>query len=187
MKTFECNECSRNCKVEFDPQCSEDNPGICLGSSVLICKWHECNNTDVSSQTSNALRLPPDWAAVESVVYHKQYGYMRVLALHGPVVHAAEIVTGDSHYLMADDFFNGAIVEAQERPFNSQEMEDLVGKKIKKGKFTALVTAYTDDYGILVFEGCRLTAGQLWSLGYTLDGMPCCKFEHLIGEELWVE
>lgn len=82
--------------------------------------------------------------------------------------------------------------QARLRPYNDDELRGLVGKTINTATCSLLVIAYSSlKHAIKINELWR-TADQLFSgdgtvSGYTVDGKPCCVFEHLNDAGEWVE
>jgi hypothetical protein len=77
--------------------------------------------------------------------------------------------------------------EARKRPFNAEEMKELVGKiaKTEDGDVT-LITDYDWFIEKIYICGERLNSEELMNSTWRIDNNPCYKLEHLENGE-WVE
>ena len=78
--------------------------------------------------------------------------------------------------------------EARKRPFNADEMKALVGKiaEDRLGNCSLITNYVVIDNQITMFSA-YCDAEKLMKSGYTIDGKPCFKLEHLNDKGEWVK
>lgn len=128
----------------------------------------------------------PDWCKIGKWVYSKdEKGYALVKSL---CTIGVNLLFADGHTLLqrSTSYIRNECVQARLRPFNADEMRGLVGKVIEWKGDAFVVTAFSSERKLVVFDSIHHTADELIDSGYTIDGKPCGVFEHLENGE-WVE
>lgn len=69
--------------------------------------------------------------------------------------------------------------QAHLRPYTAEEMKALVGKVIEWDEYLELVTKYNKNVAKVYVDNWWADAKFLMNNGYTIDGAPCGKLEHL--------
>lgn len=69
--------------------------------------------------------------------------------------------------------------QARLRPYNAEEMKALMGKVIEWDEYLELVTKYNKNVAKVYVDNWWADAKFLMNNGYTIDGAPCGKLEHL--------
>lgn len=183
MKKFECDDCNANCKVTVKH--GECPPCFCI-YDVSGAGWHEVKEEN-TQQFGNSEQLP-DWVKVGEWVYcptTRNYG--EVVDQQGNTVLLRPFGSDDDEVFSKDI---NIILErgkpARKRPFNVYEMKAMVGKVLSGDKFDycALIT-YTEAE-MIETQHYTYTSDELIN-GYTIDGKPCYKLEHLNEKGEWVE
>ena len=135
----------------------------------------------------------PEWCKVDAVGWHKRCGYFKVTYIDDVSKRVDIQQAGDkSRGYLSFHTVCKETTRARLRPYNEAEMRGLVGKTINNASCALLVIAYSSlKHAIKINELWR-TADQLFSgdgtsSGYTVDGKPCCVFEHLNDAGEWVE
>jgi hypothetical protein len=169
MKKYKCSGCSKPCFIQVEDEA--DCPIWCAYAKGEITDWCE-----VEEVVTDCNQLP-DWCKVGEWYYDKVIKqYLQIDSFD--MAHKAR---------WGQDLKNGVIVQARKRPFNAEEMRELVGKVIQDNIGNrSLINNYTNvDNQVTVF--CAYcNADKLMKAGYTIDGKPCYKLEHLENGE-WVE
>lgn len=180
MRKFECNSCEADCELTM--QMDELTPSYCLYDKEKA-NWHEVKEEN-TQQFGNSEQLPsnprklPDWFKVGEYMYLSEKGkYFKITEDFMNVNLIGEKITA---------ILAGKIKQAKKRPFNEAEMKALVGKVLRGDKFDycALIT-YTEAE-MIETQHYTYTSDELID-GYTIDGKPCFKLEHLNDKGEWVE
>lgn len=183
MRKFECNECGANCKVFVD----DLTPKYCLYDKEDI-DWHEVKE-DTTQQFGNSEQLP-DWCKVGKWGYDtKTNDYFEIVSINSLFVNVNLFNGG---YLQHGyGIIRQHCVEARKRPFNADEMRALVGEVVEHKNNLHLVTNYleesTDNTPYVCVGTNWREAKGLIEHGYTIDGKPCFKLEHLNDKGEWIE
>lgn len=156
-------------------------------------RYELCNGYDSSDYEHSLVRISeqkqesvtdcnqlPDWCKVGEWVYSiPAEKYDKIIAIQD-----FRIVTREMKY--TDDYINdGNVAQARLRPYNAEEMKSLVGKVLEHDGNASLVIVYLGN-GLLRVGTKWVSAERLIEDGYTIDGKPCGKFEHL-EDGGWVE
>ena len=153
--------------------CSETN------RSELICG--EFNNSDWQNSLIERPATLPDWCKVGEWVYLSNAKYYKIKK-----VDSYGIILNNGIVIKTDDIHAEA-VSARLRPYNADEMRELVGDVFedKDGNLYLAVSYIPHGRGLLI-GGFYFNAEELLDANFTLDGKPCGKLEHLENGE-WVE
>lgn len=131
----------------------------------------------------------PDWAKPGNWVYNKELKeYVQIGSMTGSEV---SFMNG-TYGAVSKETFLQDYVEATYRPYNHDELMNLVGEKLKLPDAVCLVTVAhkdsdsdSDSYYIIV-DSLAYTANQLLSSNYRYKGNKCGVLVHRDGDE-WVE
>lgn len=185
MRKFECNSCEADCELTM--QMDELTPSYCLYDKEKA-NWHEvvdsAENAQTTSEQFGISEQLPDWVKVGEWVYNiEKKQYQTISLINGTVTCKNIDSEGCTQY--GYGAFMSDCVESRKRPFNADEMKALVGKVLRGDKFDycALIT-YTEAE-MIETQHYTYTSDELID-GYTIDGKPCYKLEHLENGE-WVE
>lgn len=164
---------------------------------ALLLSLHEPTTT--SSQlpklTAEVFDRPaklPAWCKVDALCWHKRCSYFKVTYIDDYSKHVSiqQVEDKSKGYLSFHTVCN-EVVQARPRPYNEYEMEALVGKAIKTPDGNVYIcTAYqkpTDAHEAVVDVDAWISAAGLLEDGYTIDGSPCGKLEHLNEKGEWVK
>ncbi|MBO5681798.1 MAG: hypothetical protein J6T08_08820 [Lentisphaeria bacterium] len=178
MTKWKCDRanamCFKPCYAEIEGY--EGMPLKCLFGDARTPKWERV--PEESEQKSETTL--PDWCKVGEWVYSiPAQKYDKIIAIQD-----FRIVTREMKY--TDDYIDdGNVVQARLRPYNAKEMRGLVGKVLEHDGNASLVIVYLGN-GLLRVGTKWVSAERLIEDGYTIDGKPCGKFEHLEDGE-WKE
>lgn len=112
----------------------------------------------------------PDWCKVGEWVYDKAINKYSQVAAEDITEHLQEVCKSIS---------KGEIVQARPRPYNADEMQELVGRVIATQAGYILVDAYRKSDSNIHTIGGWFTADHLMQYDYTVDGKPCYVLEHV--------
>jgi hypothetical protein len=125
----------------------------------------------------------PDWCKVGEWVYSTIYKEYTQITDSDEF----EISLKDGAYCSVGvDAFIEDYLPARLRPYNAEEMKALVGKVIENKNFAHFITTFDKELQEVVSGSDGYSAKDLVEFGYTIDGPPCGKLEHLEDGE-WVE
>jgi hypothetical protein len=173
MKKFKCLGCnSKSCYVE-----QEDDiltPCCCVHGWNGDTDWQEVKEV----KAEEILNLP-SWCKVGEVVYHKESNQFFLIATIDEEAKVIELE--DNGWFHISEF-----AEARLRPFNENELRELVGKAIvgKLSKLICLIVNCGQSY-ISVY-GYTYSNEELLDMFTFTDGTPCGVYEHKENGE-WVK
>lgn len=148
---------------------------------ALLLSLHE------STQVATPDEQLPDWCKVGEWVYSKDEKDYAKLQSFCTIGVNLLFLKENKHYQRNFAYIKHECVQARLRPYNTDEMKALVGKVIEHGDDTCIVVHYSrKDGGTIFADGYTHTADELLETGYTIDGKPCGKLEHLKNGE-WVQ
>ena len=129
----------------------------------------------------------PDWCKVGEWVFAVCYfsgngDYCKIREIKPGVDTILEIEGHGADFLV----FGNHIKQARLRPYNAEEMKALVRKVLEHDGNASLVIVYLEN-GLLRVGTKWVSAERLIEDGYTIDGKPCGKLEHLNDAGEWVE
>lgn len=199
MRKFECKGCDNHCELTPKKKCFF--PKFCPFSEGYEPVWHEVKeevDSAENAQFGNSEQLPsnprklPDWVKVGAIGYdliNKEYFEIKSFDMDNNFVETKYFdtigtMTNDSLWTYKEIIETA--VQARKRPFNADEMKAMVGKVLSGDKFDycALIT-YTEAE-MIETQHYTYTSDELID-GYTIDGKPCFKLEHLNEKGEWVE
>lgn len=163
----------------------------CWGFAEGCCFTFACAGSfDTSDWRNSLIERPaklPEWCTVDAMCWHKRCGYFKVTYIDS-VSRRVDILQVDDKskgYLSFNTVCND-VCQARIRKYNEKEMQGLVGKVIENDNFAHFINTF-DKYLIEAVSGSDgYTASELLEFGYTINGKPCGKFEHLKNGK-WVE
>jgi hypothetical protein len=144
---------------------------------------------DVADWPNSLIERPekktlPEWCKVGEWVYYR--GYRKIIE-----VKALRLVLESAHcgnLTVYPEEIGKEVKQARFRPYNADEMKALVGKSITlKDGAVCLCTAWSAQSNHIILDNTSWTAESLLDIGYTVDGKPCGKLEHLNEKGEWVE
>lgn len=187
MKKFECKDCSRNCKIEYNPKGTEDCLYFCVKADVAT-HWHEVKEDSAKTEQFGNSEQLPDWVKVGAFCYnktHKKYG--QITRIQYDMLF--DVINFDNtKSICGVGIFSEEYVQAHKRPFNEAEMKALVGKVITDVEGDAtLITDFDNVTKNIRFLGEWWKSDELADSTWKLDGKPCYKLEHLNEKGEWVE
>lgn len=142
------------------------------------------NWTPAENEQFGKSEQTPDWCKVGGWVYEKERKeYFKITK----VDYLISIRNADGKGQYGHGAFVDNCVQARLRPYNAEEMRELVGKVVedRDGNLYLAVCYIPGGRGLLI-GGCYFNAQEIIDRGYTIDGKPCGKLEHLENGE-WVE
>lgn len=125
----------------------------------------------------------PEWAGPGAWVYNKELKeYVQIGSMTGREV---SFMNG-TYGAVSKEAFLQDYVEATYRPYNHDELMNLVGEKLERPDAIFFVTSASkkDDY--IVVAGTQSTANELLTSNYTYKGNKCGVLVHKDGDE-WVD
>lgn len=138
---------------------------------------------DASNWQKSKIKRPkkntlPDWCVGEWVAYYtaKGYKYFKIAKIE-----LNRLYSEDGKFSLMCN-----VSQARLRPYNADEMRSLVGKVIEWKGDAFVVTAFSKERMVVVFDSIHHTAEDLINDCYTIDGSPCGVLEHIENGE-WVE
>lgn len=184
MIKFECKKCLNNCIVLANDYYL---PKTCCYDFGYKPNWHEVKEADSAEneQFGNSEQLP-DWVKVGNLVYCSKtgiYGEIKTIKdnkIYLRLINTDEVLPVKLNMVLK----NGR--PARKRPLNADEMKALVGKVLETPHVALLVNAYGKVTKEVSTAWGNYTDEALMNRGFTLDGKPCYKLEHLENGE-WVE
>jgi hypothetical protein len=119
----------------------------------------------------------PDWCKVGEWYYDKVIKqYLQIDSFD--MAHKAR---------WGQDLKNGVFVQARKRPFNAEEMRNLLGKVVTNGTDAFLICVYYGETNcVSAGSFAEFNAKSLIKNNFTVDGKPCYVLEHLENGE-WVK
>lgn len=131
----------------------------------------------------------PVWCKVGETYY--DYGAQHYFKVTGIDDEKSEVLISWEPAALADvisyPLFIGYAKPARKRQFNEKEMLDLVGKVLSSpsGEWRSLIL-WASGEEVSTYHR-SYSANTLMDDGYTIDGKPCYKLEHLNDKGEWVE
>lgn len=124
----------------------------------------------------------PDWCKVGEWVYITAFNtYFKVDKVDGSFIDGTDFCGSDFSIAIED------VRQARLRPYNADEMKALVGKSITLSDGAVyLCTAWLAQDNVIVLGSTLWNSEDLIKDGYTIDGKPCGRLEHLENGE-WVQ
>lgn len=208
--TTNCNQLPKLTADVFDrPDCPEwaQYAAVSSDGRCLVCReypiliggrrwanpesyWEKTidGKFDTTDWQNSLIKRPaklPDWCKVGEWVWldpQKIYGpagYKKIKNIDG-----LELTFADGCCI----YFSHKIKQARLRPYNDDEMKALVGKPITMlDGAVCLCSVYSKRDKSVILDSVHWDAQELLNSGYTLDGKPCGKLEHLNDKGEWVE
>ena len=125
----------------------------------------------------------PEWAKPGAWVYNKELKeYVQISSMTGGGV---SFMNG-TYGAVSKETFLQDYVEATHRPYNHDELMNLVGEKLELPDAICLVTVAHKDSDYIIVDSLSYTANQLLSSNYTYKGNKCGVLVHKDGDE-WVD
>ena len=142
--------------------------------------------TQVNIQVNTQVKKLPDWCRNGALAWENgDYFELEVIDEDHRITMKYSDGTEES---VTSDYIGKHVKQARLRPYNEVEMKELVGKVVERNGMLELVAAYKpeqDDFKIALSDDWYYNTDLLYD-GYTIDGHPCGKLEHLEDGE-WVE
>ena len=171
---YKCGVCGTpGCKVEVSS--FYDAPHGCLyGNKGRTADWREVEDEPIAKVPTWGAwtKELPDWCKIGALAYGDgRYGKITGINRTDGKIDIGE--TG--HFIPVED-----CAEARIRPYNSDEMRELVGKVIETKRDSGLITGYRGvENKVFVGLNNRYTAEELLAMNATFsDGSPCGVLEH---------
>ena len=124
----------------------------------------------------------PDWAKPGNWVYNKELNeYVQIGSMTGSEV---SFMNGTYGAVSKETFLQDS-VEATYRPYNHDELMNLVGEKLELPDAICLVTAANKDLSYIIVDNVAYTANELLESKYKYKGNKCGVLVHKDGDE-WV-
>ena len=176
MKRFECKNCEHFRCVVFGTEVLSNKSFECK-EKIFKTKWYEIAEEEEKAEVK-AEELP-SWCKVGEVVYHKESNKFFKIATFNEEAKLIELEDNGWFYL-------DELAEARLRPFNNDEMRELVGKTI--------ASKYTEASFLIISSISNYVniAGDMYSCEDFLkyftftNGQPCGVYEHFENGE-WVK
>jgi hypothetical protein len=185
MRKFKCNECYRNCFVNFEVSINNKKPLACVISGLRV-DWQEVQvDSAETTQTTVKYEKCFAWVKVGEWVYSTVYKeYVQISDIDEfNVSFNSSACCSVGHKSFLEDY-----VPARKRKFNEKEMRGLVGKVITDVEGDAtLITDFDNVTKNIRFLGEWWKSDELADSTWKLDGKPCFKLEHLDEKGQWVE
>lgn len=183
MRKFECNDCSRNCKIEYNPKGTEDHLYFCVKADVAT-HWHEVE--EENTQQFGKTEQLPDWVKVGAIGYDNELkDYFEVTNVSEKWIDIQELDGGNGATCSYADIQKCS--ETRKRPFNDAEMKALVGRLLTTVDGDVSIATVFDNTLKELWIACKCFKNkELANSKWLLDGKPCYKLEHLENGE-WVE
>lgn len=128
----------------------------------------------------------PDWCKVGEWVYDRhQHGYEKIIATEDGSLYC---IKTKNNGFFTGDYATENFVPARLRPYNAEEMRQLVGKMVEKGDGLALVLGIENVFGneyMVCVNGHYFSANDLLRQ-FTINNKPAGVLEHLENGE-WVQ
>ena len=149
---------------------------------------------DPSDWANSLIKRPPkeelpDWVKEGAVGYDNgMKDYFKVTNVREKWIDIEELDDGTAAMYSYADMQNCS--EARKRPFNAEELKELVGKMIKNGPGTHLVIGCDNVFEnawVVYVKDAMFSGSDLMKYEYTIDGKPCHKYEHLNDKGEWVK
>lgn len=178
------------------PYINEEIP--CWGFNRGCCFTVETAGAYDSSDWQNSLiERPvkedklPDWCKVGEFVYDPNSKvYFKIKSINNESIVLQDPYNEDVVSNLYIEFFIAQNpTQAHLRPYNTKEMKALVGRTVAPDYGAVfLVTKFvdTDEGGEVCIDGIYYNNDRLLN-GFTIDGNPCGKLEHLNEKGEWVE
>lgn len=146
---------------------------------------------DSSHWCSSFIERPanlPSWCMFDAIGWHKRAGYFKITNIDdvSKRVDIQQVDDRSEGYLSFHTVCT-EVAQARPRPYNTHEMEALVGKVLKHSTGSYLVDAFEHRRGQVKIKDVWRGTEELSSGWTTPDGSPCGKFEHLNEKGEWVE
>lgn len=144
-------------------------------------------NWDTTDWMNSLIERPtklPSWVEVGGYVYDARNGYGKIVS--GSVKSCRIEFNGGAGDFVPEAF--AKLKQANLRPYNAEELENLVGKVLETTEQTALVIGFIRQSSRIVcgLMNNYLSGESLLDLGVTIAGKPAGVLEHLEDGE-WVE
>lgn len=182
MTKWKCDRAGATCFKPCYAECEGEDcaPDKCLFSAFRIPTWERVPDEPEQNQKQKQETTLPDWCKVGAWVYSiPAQKYDKIIA-----VQYFRIVTREEMKYTGDYINDGNVVQARLRPYNAEEMKALVGKVLEHDGNASLVIVYLGN-GLLRVGTKWVSAERLIEEGYTIDGKPCGKFEHINDSGEW--
>lgn len=125
----------------------------------------------------------PDWAKPGNWVYNKELD--EYAQIHVMTESEVSFMNG-TYGAVSKIYFLDAYTEATYRPYNHDELMNLVGEKLELTDAICLVTAANKDLDYIVVDSIHYNANELLESNYTYKGNKCGVLVHRDGDE-WVD
>ncbi len=188
-KRLKCVECHCCCELIADITEQEEKffKMYCNGN---LQYWRDMG--EVKEEPTNCSHLP-DWCKVGAIGYFSN-SYFRIERIddnNNDVTVVFFGYKGDGQcktladYMMTD---KEKVTQARQRPFNVEEMQNLVGRIFKTVDGDAsIATDFDNIMNSLCIYSEWFKGDELANSVWQLDGKPCYKLEHLNENGEWVE
>lgn len=148
-------------------------------------------NLEDGIEEENKKEALPDWAKVGEWGYDTaREEYFEIVAVTPFNVEVAYL---DDEFTMVIGIpiFNADCVQARKRPFNAEEMKELIGKLYESSLRKFIITGYDKEKNAIKVNELWFTAEELMNGKNAcnppmVDGKPCYVLEHLENGE-WVK
>lgn len=149
------------------------------------------NRFDASDWKHSLIERParlPEWCKFDAMGWHKRCGYFKVCA-NDELARRVSIqqIDDKSRGWLSYETLCTEVKQARPRPYNAEEMQELVGKVLKHSTGRYLVTAFEERWSQVKIESIWRDPSELAELWTQLDGSPCAVLEHLNEKGEWVQ
>jgi hypothetical protein len=125
----------------------------------------------------------PEWAKPGAWAYNKEREeYAQIRSMTDICV---SFING-TYGAVENEIFLQDYVEATHRPYNHDELMNLVGEKLELPDAICLVTAANKDLDYIIVDNVAYNANELLESNYTYKGNKCGVLVHRDGDE-WVD
>ena len=151
----------------------------------------ECGKFDPSDWQNSLIERPvklPEWCRVGDFVYERNTKcYFKIKSIYGDGIRLQDPDNEDVVSNLYIEFFMAQNpIQARLRPYNAEEMHELLGKYIENAREVMLVTIYDKKDNMVEAGGINWYDAERLFNECTINGNPCGKLEHLNEEGEWV-